>query len=88
MKFETSSLRRTSESDDVLPWRAGDVTFICVTATGTVTQAKRIEEKRAILDAVGPDDCLLVAWPGQWRQDIFVIDDREGAQRGLDTPNR
>ena len=53
MKFETSSLRRTSESDDVLPWRAGDVTFICVTATGTVTQAKRIEEKRAILDKPG-----------------------------------
>jgi hypothetical protein len=88
-RFDTSQLRRTSDSADVFPWRARDVTFIRVDASsGLVTQAQGITEKRAMLDAAIEDDLLLVAWPGQWDQDIFVIDDRETAQQGLDPPSK
>lgn len=84
MRFDTRHLRRTSDSADIFPWRARDVTFIHVAASsGLVTQAQGITEKRAMLDAATEDDLLLVAWPGQWRQDIFVIDDRDIAQHGL-----
>jgi hypothetical protein len=59
-----------------------------VASSGLVTQAQGITEKQAMLDAATEDDLLLVAWPGQWRQDIFVIDDRETAQQGLDPPSK
>jgi hypothetical protein len=65
------------------------VTFIHVAAsTGLVTQAQGITEKRAMLDAGTDDDLLLVAWPGQWRQDIFAVDDREAAREGLDPASK
>jgi hypothetical protein len=88
MKFDTSSLRRTSDADDVFPWRARDVPFILVTVSGLVRQAQGINDKRAMLEEAKEEDCLLAAWPGQWRQDIFVIDDRGAAIRGLGAPGR
>jgi hypothetical protein len=33
-------------------------------------------------------DLLLAAWPGQWRQDIFVIDDRRAGLEGLGPPGK
>ncbi len=62
-----------------------DVTFVCVTAGGLVTQAQTIGDKRAMLEAADDGDLLLAAWPGQWRQDIFVIDDRSAGLSGLET---
>lgn len=62
------------------------MTLISVSAEGVVTQAQRIQEKREMLDSADPDDCLLAAWPGQYRQDIFVVDDRQAALVGLDPP--
>jgi hypothetical protein len=89
VRFDTSQLRRTSDSADSFPWRARDVTVIHVAASsGLVTQAQGITEKRAVLDAAAEEDLLLVAWPGQWRQDVFVIDDRETARQGLDPPGK
>jgi hypothetical protein len=62
MRFDASSLRRTSGSGDEFPWRERDVPFI--------------------------QYCLLAAWPGQWRQDVFLIDDRVAALQGLEPPGR
>jgi len=88
MKFDTAALRRASDSSDVLPWRAGGVTFIRVSTDGEVAQAQTVEAKRAMLDGANTDDLLLAAWPGRWRQDVFVIDDRKAARLGLEPPGR
>jgi hypothetical protein len=88
MKFDTSSLRRTSDSGGVFPWRDRDVPFIHISASGVIRQAQGIVEKRTMLKEAGKDGCLLAAWPGQWRQDIFVIDDLVAAEQGLEPPGR
>jgi hypothetical protein len=85
--FDASTLRRTSDAQFV-PWNAGDVTLIRISEDGRITQAQRIEEKRSALRNAAAGDCLLLAWPGQWRQDIFFVDDREAALLGLEPPSR
>ena len=87
MPFDASALRRTSDADEV-PWRAGDVTLIWISEDGRITQAQRIEEKRNALRDATSGDCLLLAWPGQWRQDIFLVDDRKAAILALEPPSR
>jgi hypothetical protein len=87
MLFDASTLRRTSDAEHV-SWRAGDVTLIWITEGGRITQAQRIEEKRSALRDAASSDCLLLAWPGQWRQDIFLVDDRHAALAGLEPPSR
>ena len=87
VRFDASALRRTSDVDDV-PWRAGDVTLISISEGGRITQAQRIEEKRSAIRNASAGDCLLLAWPGQWRQDIFLVDDRKAAVLGLEPPSR
>lgn len=85
--FDASALRRTSDSDYVA-WRARDVTLIWIHADGRVTQAQGITEKREALREADPQDLLLLAWPGRYRQDIFLIDDRDAALTGLEPPSR
>jgi hypothetical protein len=87
MPFDASQLRRTSDADHV-PWRANDVTLIWISEAGRITQAQRIEDKRSALRDAASGDCLLLAWPGQWRQDIFLVDDRQAALLGLEPPSR
>jgi hypothetical protein len=41
-----------------------------------------------MLEAADDGDLLPAAWPGQWRQDIFVIDDRGAGLEGLEPPRR
>ena len=84
-KFDASSLRRTSGAEHV-PWRARDVTLIWIRSEGRITQAQGITSKREALQDAAPGDCLLLAWPGQYRQDIFLIDDRRAALAGLEPP--
>jgi hypothetical protein len=86
-KFDASALRRTSEADYV-PWRARDVTLIWIRAEGRITQAQGITDKRQALRDAAADDCLLLAWPGQYWQDIFLIDDRDAGLAGLEPPGR
>jgi hypothetical protein len=71
-----------------VPWRARDVTLIWIRAGGRITQAQGITDKRAALEEADDDDCLLLAWPGQFRQDVFLIDDRRSALAGLEPPSR
>ena len=86
MRFDANALRRTSEADYV-PWRARDVTLIWLREDGRITQAQGITEKREALREANPEDCLLLAWPGQYRQDVFLIDDRGSALSGLEPPS-
>ena len=67
-----------------MPWLQRSVTLILVDATGVVHQAKTDSDKRALLDSATRKDLVLVAWPGQWGQDIYVVDDLRAAhaQRG------
>jgi hypothetical protein len=56
------------------------VTLLRVDATGVVEQAKTDSEKRAMLASSTSKDLVLVAWPGQWGQDIYVVDDLRAAR--------
>ena len=85
--YDPSRLRKTSDNEWT-PWRAHDVTMIRIAVDGTITQAGTITEKRQMIEDAADEDCLLLAWPGQYRQDIFWIDDRAAAAEGLAPPSR
>lgn len=88
MKFDASGLRRSGEQE--VPWRARDVTLIWIQTSVRVAQAQGIEEKRQVLRTARPrpDDLLLLAWPGRYRQDIFLVDERDRAIRELEPASR
>jgi hypothetical protein len=71
--FDTSDLR-TASDNDALPYAERHVTLLRIAASGTVTQAKRITEKRKMLAALRDGDLLLAAWTGNYSTDIFVVD--------------
>jgi hypothetical protein len=73
MEFETH-LRKTSDNPN-FPWKSKLCPFIRIKASGEVKQGKTIEQKVELLAGSDKGDLLLAAWPGQWSQDIFVVDD-------------
>jgi hypothetical protein len=81
--FDTSNLRNAS-SVRRLPWLGRSVTLLRVDSTGVVQQAKTDSEKRSLLESATSKDLVLVAWPGQWSQDIYVVDDLRAARDALD----
>lgn len=87
MKFtlEHVALRRTSENEP-FPWLLKLVTLVEVARDGSVQQAKTEGEKRALLGAARDGDLVLAAWPGEWSQDIFVVDDLRAARIALGLP--
>ena len=80
--WNAQGLRRASDQER-MPWSMKTVTFLRITPDLEVMQAKKPGEKLAMLEAAGPEDLVLVAWPGKWSQDIFVMDDRERARKAL-----
>jgi hypothetical protein len=74
---------RTFDDDsfEACPWRSDRVTFIAIGPRGPLTSASRRREKEALLRS---QYTILVAWPGEWRQDIFLLDD-EAKRRALKT---
>jgi hypothetical protein len=83
--FDSRALR-TASSAESFPWLARLVTLIRITADGVVTQAKSDGEKRALLGGADDRDLLLAAWPGEWSQDVFVVDDLKAARLALGLP--
>ncbi len=79
---------RTTSSAESLPWLAGTVTLLRIGADGLVTQAKTDAAKRAMLGAAEETDLLIVAWPGEWSQDLFVVDDLPAARLAVGLPRR
>lgn len=80
-------LRQTSSAES-LPWLARTVTLLRVGEDGVVTQAKTDSEKRAVLGAATGQELLVVAWPGEWSQDLFVVDDLPAARLAVGLPRR
>jgi len=85
IRFDGRALRVTSAAEP-FPWLDRRVTLVRVTPGGAVTQAKSDGEKRAMLGNADDDDLLLAAWPGEWSQDVFVVDDLKGARASLGLP--
>lgn len=83
--FDAQALRPTSAADS-FPWLARLVTLVRVAADGTVTQAKTDAEKRRLLGQADERDLVLAAWPGEWSQDVFVVDDLSAARLALGLP--
>ena len=80
--FDTSSLRRASGAGR-LPWLGRSVTLLCVDTAGVVHQAKTDSEKRSLLETATSRDLVLVAWPGSWSQEIYVVDDLKAARTAV-----
>jgi hypothetical protein len=80
--FDTSTLRSASSAAR-LPWLGRSVTLLRVDATGVVQQAKTDSEKRSLLESATSKDLVLVAWPGQWSQEIYVVDDLRAARAAV-----
>lgn len=75
---------------DKIPFNDTKVTLIGVGGGGgvngktyeaQVTYAKSIQEKREL--AFSDADYLLIAWPGKYSQDIFIVDDFDALRRAL-----
>jgi hypothetical protein len=49
----------------------------------TIAAANRVGDKRQLLVGVGPDDLILAAWPGQYSQDVFQVDNIDDARAAL-----
>jgi len=73
MIFE-AHLRKTSDNPSI-PWESKLCPFIRITQAGEVRQAKTIQQKIDLFAGLGEGDLLLIAWPGKWSQDVFVVDD-------------
>ena len=74
--MDVSTLRKASKQEH-FPYLANTVTFIRVSIVdNSIQQAKTKAQKRAMVLSAKESDILLAAWPGQWSQDIFHLDDR------------
>jgi hypothetical protein len=83
--FDGKALRPTSAVSS-FPWLDKLVTLVRITLDGVVTQAKSDAEKRAVLGEADEQDLVLAAWPGEWSQDVFVVDDLKGARVSVGLP--
>jgi hypothetical protein len=64
------NLRPVTEVDGILPLKSVQVAVIRYRG-GKIAYAKRVGEKRAMAADVRPRDRYVIAWPGEWSQDIF-----------------
>jgi hypothetical protein len=80
--FDASALRRASTITR-LDWLASTVVVMCVSAAGVVSQAATPPQKRRLLDDATTRDLVLVAWRGQWGQEILVVDDLRHARKAV-----
>jgi len=80
---QSSATGGSASSAARLPWLGRSVTLLRVDGTGIVEQAKSDSEKRALLATATSKDLVLVAWPSQWSQDIYVVDDLRAARAAV-----
>jgi hypothetical protein len=50
---------------------------------GMAAAASWVTDKRQLLVEAGPGDLILAAWPGEYRQDVFVVDNIDEARTAL-----
>jgi len=66
-----------------VPWANQNVVIIHITHSGMIQVSHTKTGKRRTLERAAPDDMLLVAWPGNRRQDIFIVNNRTAALGAL-----
>lgn len=64
-----------------IPWSKGTLTLIAQSPNGQLHYAKTMGEKKQF--AWGNFNWIAVCWPGQYTQDIFLIDDMDAFRRAL-----
>lgn len=73
---------RTFDEDSLRAcyWQSPQVAFIAFNETGPLSFTNNEREKAALLKS---DYGILIAWPGEWRQDIFRLDgpDKDAVRR-------
>jgi hypothetical protein len=76
-------LRPASSTSIPFPYRDQSVTLLHISASGVITKASTLSEKRSMVQAVAGKDVVLAAFPGQSRQDVFIVDDLTAARAAL-----
>ncbi len=81
--WDTANLRKTSDADN-FPWRWQSAPLIKVSRKQrTISYAKNLGAKRELLETADRGDVILAAWPGEYSQDVFVVDDKLAALDAL-----
>jgi len=91
MNWKHVGLRRVSEVEGRIPWKDPLVGLIRLRASGEdceIAHARTVGEKRAMADDMLPSDCLIVAWPGQHSQDMFLLDTTTELRAVMSAPPR
>lgn len=67
---------RSAKETEYFPYKSKLLCYIEVFPNGEVKQLKSITEKReAFYNARGKRSNVYAVWPGEWRSDLFIIDD-------------
>jgi hypothetical protein len=69
-----------------VPWKSNTVALTRIARDGTVTFTNTFAGKRAML--ADPGMLILASWPGQYSQDIFVVDNPKAALEELKPAKR
>jgi hypothetical protein len=92
MNWQLSGLRKVSEvKDATFPFKSPMVVFIRIrggASEGEVLAAERVTDKQALLEGLKDGDLLLATWPGQYRQDAFIVDDWNAARAAFSKARR
>jgi hypothetical protein len=84
-RYDASALRKTSETKDPR-WRGQNVALIRLASDGSVTQARRLEEKRSAVRDADDRDCFLLVRCGLHQPDVLWVDNLGDAREALDRP--
>lgn len=69
---------RSAKGCGCFPYHSKLICYIEVTANGEARQLTTKQDKfTAYINAMSGASKLLAVWPGQWRSDLFIIDDLE-----------
>ena len=67
---------RSAKEAGCFPYRSKLVCYMELTNDGDIKQLSHKNEKmEAYLNAKAGNSRILAVWPGQWRSDLFLIDD-------------
>lgn len=67
---------RSAKEAGCFPYRSKLVCYMELTNDGNIKQLSNRNEKiEAYLNAKAGISKILAVWPGQWRSDLFIIDD-------------
>ena len=74
---------RSAKETGCFPYRSKLVCYMELTIDGNIKQLSTQNEKlQAYLNAKAGTSKILAVWPGQWRSDLFIIDDLDSFADG------